>query len=30
MVPDFIDRFTAKSGMPSSDEAIKTAFPENE
>ena len=28
MVPDIIDRFTAKSGMPSSDEAVKTAFPE--
>lgn len=26
MVPDIIDRFSKKSGMPSSDEAIKAAF----
>lgn len=28
MVPDFIDRFTSKNDMPSDEEAIKTAFPE--
>ena len=30
MVPDLIDRFTSKKDMPSDDEAIKTAFPEEE
>lgn len=28
MVPDLIDRFTSKNEMPSDDEAISTAFPE--
>lgn len=31
MVPDLIDRFTSRNdNMPSDDEAIKTAFPEDE
>lgn len=28
MAPDLIERFTKKDDMPSSDEAIKTAFPD--
>lgn len=29
MVPDLIDRFTSRNDMPSDDEVVSTAFPEN-